>query len=107
MNEYRLFNTDSIDIEELIDKAKVALRDKNPEYKNLLNQVTDIKENHPNLQLISEEDDDICLSKTDCKMLQKLFNLELDIRNFEDKELFFVGGREAYFYFKNIGILKE
>lgn len=107
MNEYELFNANSIDIDELIDKAKVALRNKNPEYKNLLDEVADIKINYPNLQMISEDNDDISLTKSDCQMLQKLFNLELDIRNFEDKELFFVGGREAYFYFKNIGILKE
>lgn len=107
MNEYELFNTNSIDIEELIDKAKVLLRNKNIEYKKLLDEVAEIKESHPNLQMISEDNEDIILTKSDCKMLQKLFNLELDIRNFEDKELFFLGGREAYFYFKNIGILKE
>lgn len=83
MNEYELFNTNSIDIDELIDKAKVALRNKSPEYKNLLDKVSDIKINYPNLQMISEDNDDISLTKTDCKMLQKLFDLELDIRNFE------------------------
>lgn len=88
-------------------EAKVTLRNKNVEYKNLLDEVADIKINYPNLQMISEDTDDISLTKSDCKMIQKLFNLEPDIRNLEDKELFFVGGREAYFYFKNIGILKE
>lgn len=107
MNEYELFNTNSIDIDELIDKAKVTLRNKNPEYRNLLDKVADIKINYPNLQMISDDNDDISLTKSDCKMLQKLFDLELDIRSFEDRELFFVGGREAYFYFKNIGIIKE
>ena len=107
MNEYELFNINSIDIDELIDKAKVALRNKNIEYKNLLDEVAEIKESYPNLQMISDDSEDIVLTKSDCKMLQKLFNLELDIRNFEDKELFFLGGKEACFYFKNIGILKE
>ena len=40
-------------------------------------------------------------------MLQKLFNLHLDIKDFEEQTIFFLGGTEAYFYFKNIGILKE
>ena len=40
-------------------------------------------------------------------MEQKLVNLELEIRNFEEQEIFFCGGKEAYFYFENIGILKE
>ncbi len=107
MNEYELFNTDCIELGEIIDRAKVALRFKNKEYKNLLDEVADLKENHLNLQLIFEDDDDISLSKNDCKMLQKLINLELEIRNFEEQEIFFLGGKEAYFYFKNIGILKE
>ena len=105
MEDYGLFNVEVIDIEELIDKAKVALRNKNMEYKNLLDEVAEIKESYPNLQMISDDSEDIILTKSDCKMLQKLFNLELDIRNFEGRELFFVGGREAYFYFKNIGII--
>ena len=107
MDDYALFNVEVIYIEELIDKAKVSLRNKNIEYKNLLDEVAEIKENYPNLQMISDDSEDIMLTKSDCKMLQKLFNLELDIRNFEDKELFFLGGKEAYFYFKNIGIIKE
>lgn len=107
MDEYGLFNTECIELGEIIDKAKVASRFKNKEYKNLLDEVLDLKINHPNLQLLFEDDDDISLSKTDCKTLQKLINLELEIRNFEEQEIFFCGGKEAYFYFKNIGIIKE
>ena len=107
MGEYELFNIDCIELAELIDKAKVALRYKNKEYKKLLDEVIELKENNPNLQLIFEDDEDIYLTKNDCKMLQKLVNLDLEIRNFEEQEIFFLGGKEAYFYFKNIGILKE
>lgn len=64
-------------------------------------------ESYPNLQQILEDDKEINLTKTDCRMLQKLFNLQLDISQFEEQELFFLGGKEAYFYFKNFGILKE
>ena len=107
MNENKLFNMDCIEIGELIEKAKVALRYKNKEYKILLNEVTDLKESHPNLQLLFEGNEGLSLSKDDCKALQKLFDLELEIRNFEEQEIFFLGGREVYFYFKKIGILKE
>ena len=107
MGEYELFNIDCIELVELIDKAKVALRYKNKEYKKLLDEVIELKESNPNLQMIFEDDKDISLTKNDCKMLQKLVSLELEIRNFEEQEIFFLGGKEAYFYFKNIGILKE
>ena len=80
---------------------------KNIEYKKLLEEVDNIMESYPNLQQILEDDKEINLTKTDCRMLQKLFNLQLDISQFEEQEIFFLGGKEAYFYFKNIGILKE
>lgn len=107
MNEFELFNMESLDFSEMIDKAKVALRNKNIKYKKLQREFANIMDSHPNLQLICEYDTDITLDKNDIKMLQKLFNLNLEIRNFEEQEIFFLGGREAYFYFKNIGILKE
>lgn len=107
MNEFELFNVENVDFREMINKAKVALRNKNLEYKNLQNEVAKILNSHPNLQLICEDDKDISLNKNDSKMLQKLFNLNLEIKNFEEREIFFLGNREAYFYFKNIGILKE
>ena len=107
MEEYELFNMDCIELGELIDRAKVALRSKNKEYKNLLNQVAELRTNNPNVQQFFEAEEGISLSKDDCKNLQKLLGLELEIRNFEEQEIFFLGGKEAYFYFKNIGILKE
>lgn len=107
MNEFELFNIENIDFSEMIDKEKVALRNKNLEYKKLQNEVAKIMDNHPNLQLICEDDKDITLNKNDSKMLQKLFTLNLEIKNFEEQAIFFLGGREAYFYFKNIGILKD
>ena len=107
MNEFEMFNMETLDLSELINNAKVTLRFKNIKYQNLLNEVANIMEKYPNLQLIYEDDQEISLTKTDCKMLQKLFNLHLDIKDFEEQTIFFLGGKEAYFYFKNIGILKE
>ena len=39
MSDYELFNIDCIELAEVIDKAKVALRYKNKEYKKLLDEV--------------------------------------------------------------------
>ena len=107
MNEFEMFNMETLDLSELINNAKVSLRFKNIKYQNLLNEVANIMEKHPNLQLIYEDDQEINLTKDACKMLQKLFNLHLDIKDFEEQTIFFLRGKEAYFYFKNIGILKE
>jgi len=107
MNEKGLYDLQLCDFSELISDAKVSLKNKNIEYKKLLEEVDNIMESYPTLQQILEDDKEINLTKTDCRMLQKLFNLQLDISQLEEQEIFFLGGKEAYFYFKNLGILKE
>ena len=74
MNEFEMFNMETLDLSELINDAKVALRLKNIKYQNLLNEVANIMEKHPNLQLIYEDDQELILTKDECKMLQKLIN---------------------------------
>ena len=107
MNQKGIYDIELCDFNEMISDTKVALRNKNTTYKKLLNKVENIMDNYPNLQMIMEDDKDIYLTKNDCKMLQKLFNLQIEIQALEEQEIFFLGGREAYYYFKNIGIIKE
>ena len=110
MNENLLYNLKSFEFVELIDNAKMNLKSKNIEYKNLLDEVENIKNSSSNIQSLLEdydEDIEINLTKIEFKMLQQLLNLQSEMKNFEDQEIFFQGSKEAYFYFKNIGILKE
>ena len=107
MNRKGLYDLRLCDFNELISDVKVALRNKNKEYKKLQDQLENIMDNHPNLQMIMEDDAEFNLTKTYCKMLRKLFELHIEIKAIEEQEIFFLGGREAYYYFKNIGILKE
>ena len=106
MDQKGIYDIELCDFNEMISDTKVALRNKNTTYKKLLNKVKNIMDNYPNLQMIMEDDKDISLTKSDCKMLQKLFNLQIEIQALEEQEIFFLGGREAYYYFKNIEILK-
>lgn len=61
----------------------------------------------PNLQLIFEDDEVFELNKEECKMLQKVIQLGLKIDEIEEYSIFFLCGKETYFYFKKMGILKE
>ena len=63
--------------------------------------------NYPNLQLILEDEETLELNKEECKMLQKLVSIHLQISEYEDRKIFFLGARENYFYFKNLGIIKD
>ena len=107
MDEIRLYDINSIEFSELIDTARVELKRNNSEYKELQNKVNKIMESYPNLQLLFEDDRVMSLNEEECKMLQKLVSLHLQISEYEDRKIFFLGARENYFYFKNLGIIKE
>lgn len=107
MEEIRLYDINSIEFSELIDAARVELKRNNSEYKELQNKVNKIIESYPNLQLLFEDDRVMNLNEEECKMLQKLVSLHLQISEYEDRKIFFLGARENYFYFKNLGIIKE
>jgi hypothetical protein len=66
-----------------------------------------ILDNNINLQKLLDEDllED-GLSAEECKMLSKLILLEFDLQNIIEKEMYFKGGMDAYYYFKKIGILR-
>ena len=107
MEEISLYDINSIEFSELIDTARVELKRNNSEYKELQNKVNKIMESYPNLQLLFEDDRVMSLNEEECKMLQKLVSLHLQISEHEDRKIFFLGARENYFYFKNLGIIKE
>ena len=106
MEEIRLYDMNSIEFSELIDTARVELKN-NSEYKELQNKVSEIMEEYPNLQLLFEDDKVMNLNENECKMLQKLVSLYLQMSDYEDRKIFFLGARENYFYFKNLGLIKE
>lgn len=107
MDEIRLYDINSIEFSELIDTARVELKRNNSEYKELQNKVNKIMESYPNLQLLFEDDRVMSLNEEECKMLQKLVSIHLQISEYEDRKIFFLGARENYFYFKNLGIIKD
>lgn len=107
MEEERLYDIGSIELTDLIEQRRRNLLCKSEEYNNLSKELKKIMDNYPNLQLILEKDSEIKLSEIDCKMLQKLVNIYLEMTMYEEREIFLLGGTEAYYYFKDIGILKD
>lgn len=107
MEENRLYDMNSIEFNELIDSARVRLKKHNLEYKKLTNEVHEIMERFPNLQLLLEDNTVMNLNEVECKMLQKLVSVYMQISNYEEREIFFLGAKENYFYFKNMNLIKE
>ena len=103
MEDVRLYEMDLI---EAIEKRKDELFKYNKKYKNLRKELDEIFNNYPNLQLILEENTEMILGKTECKMLQNLIKIHMEIRDLEEKEIFLLGGKEMFFYMQDVGILK-
>lgn len=106
MEDMKLYDMDSSELNELIDSTRVELKYKNLEYKKLNEQVSEIMDNYPNVLAIIEDDEVENLNSEECKMLQKLIKLNMKMTGYEDRAIFFLGARENYYYFKNLGLIK-
>ena len=94
-------------LNEAIEERKAGLINKNTEYQKLREKFNDIMNEYPNLQLIFEENRQMILDETECKMLQKLVAIYMDICDLEEKEIFLLGGKEMFYYLKDTGVIKE
>lgn len=103
MDEVRLYE---MYLNEAIEERKADLLNRNEDYKNLRAKFNDIINKYPNLQLILE-DREMILNETECKMLQELTKIYMEICDFEEKEIFLLGGKEMYFYLNDTGVIKE
>lgn len=107
MEDMKLYDIDSGELSELIDSRRIALRTKCEEYEKLRKQVCEIKEKYPNILALLEDNEVGNLNAVECKNLQKLLSLYSRMMDFEDSEIFFLGARENYFYFKNLELINE
>lgn len=88
MYEFTPFKkTDKLSYESFIQFPRELLN--REEYKDIMNK-------YPNLQFILE-DRELILNEAECKMLQKLVKIYMEICDFEEKEIFLLGGKGKLF----------
>lgn len=104
MEEVRLYE---MYLNEAIEERKNDLINRNEDYKNLRETFKDIMNKYPKLQLLFEDDKEIILEKNECKKLQELVKVYMEICDLEEKEIFLLGGKEMYYYLKDTGLIKE
>ena len=107
MEDMKLYDIDSGELSELIDSRRITLRTKCKDYEKLREQVCKIKENYPNILALLEDSEVESLNTEECKYLQKLLSLCSRMMDYEDREIFFLGAIENYFYFKNLELIKN
>ena len=93
--------------EEYLENSRRYLKDNNEKYAELQTEYNKILEQNENLTWVLEGDiKDRVLSNEECFALSKLVQIYYDMQSIEEQEIFFLGGKESYFFFKKIGILK-
>ena len=83
MEEKRLYDVDSIEFNELLDTARIELKNDDLEYQDLENQVNEIIDKYPRIHSLFENDEVSNLNEEECKMLQNLISLYLQMSKFE------------------------
>ena len=95
------------ELNELIDSKRIALKYNNLEYKKHTNKVSELMDDFSNVLALIEDNEVNSLNDEECKMLQKLIRLNMKMTTYEDREIFFLGARENYYYLKNLNLIKE
>ena len=94
-------------LEEYLENIKGYLKNNNEKYAELQNKYNKILEQNENLTWVLEGDiKDRSLSNGECLALSKLVQIYYDMQSIEEREIFFLGGKEVYFFFKKMQILK-
>ena len=93
--------------EEYLEDVKRILRRKNQKYIKLQEKYHKILDENENLVWILEgQTENRNLSNKECIALAKLVQIYYNMKSIEEKEIFFLGGKEVYYFFKKIGILR-
>lgn len=94
-------------LEEYLDNARINLENNNEKYAELQSEYYKLSDKNKNLIWILEgEIKDRTLSNEECFALSKLAQIYYEMQAIKEKEIFFLGAKEAYFFFRKIGILK-
>ena len=107
MEEEKLYNLDSAEFYELIDSSRVRLKNKDKKYKNISDEIENIRIKYPNINSLFEDEKVTNLTEEECINLQKIIKKYLIISSMEEREIFFLGARENYYYLKNLDLLKD
>ena len=111
MNEDQRFisfyDENSDNFYELLDGVRTYLKNNNVEYKEIHKKIHDIIDSSINLQkLLNDEILENELSIEECMSISKIINLYYNLQDIIEKEIYFKGGMDAYYYFCKLGIIK-
>lgn len=91
---------------EHLDGVRTFLEKNNKEYKDLQKQYTKILDNNEKIQnILFGDKTESPLTTEEYDFLYKAIELQERIQIIVEKELYFKGGMDAFYYFKRLGII--
>lgn len=97
----------SDDFYESIEDLRQYLNKNNKKYKDIKDKIHKIMDRNLNIQkLLDESYLKDGLSSRECRDLSKIIVLYYNLQDILEKEIYFKGSMDAYYYFKKIGIIK-
>lgn len=75
------------------------------DFKEISNEIVELKNKYPNVQAYLEDEQIVDLSEKEREIVLKIIDLEDDLVTLEIKESFKLGFKEAYIYFEEMGML--
>lgn len=104
--EENLFDCNGVDFSDLMSDVYMSLSNENEEFIMLKNNLEEIFNRCNRVEKILEGEVVEELNQEELKLLSSAIKINHDLDRIYEKQIFFTGGKEAYTYFKNIGILK-
>jgi len=106
MEHLSIFEMSTDELIQTASCARYKLNIENPEYKRLRNEVVRIVKQYPNLDNIYDTNSTLELTKEECKMLQKMMELKLKIREYDEKELLIEGAVRTCLNLQERGLIE-
>ncbi len=97
----------SDDFYESIEDIRQYLSKHNNEYKGIKNKIHKMMDKNINIQKLLDEDylkDG--LNADECKALSQVIVLYNNLQDILEKEIYFKGSMDSYYYFKKIGVIE-
>ena len=92
---------------EYFSRIQYVLQTTDMGYKKTLLEKDKLIESNPKIEELFYGKKAMSLTIEDCKDIIKFIEIQEKIKEIEDEALFLLGGREAYLYFKKLGILEK
>ena len=91
---------------ETIEDIRKYLSQNNKKYKEIKEKIHKIMDRNLNIQkLLDETHLEDGLSAGECKDLSQVIGLYNNLQDILEKEIYFKGSMDAYYYFKKIGVI--